>query len=279
MDGSHCRNHSHCSTLTDHLFEMIFQMHPSDFCWFSELVKVYDGSKTCHLLGGCSCLTSRMTISYEICFIPGPLRSITSCVIRNSAGLLPTVAGMRRVTLANYHHWTQLENFSSAVFLAIQSLPDDILYSVFHHLSYWRIFVLRSVHIWSVYYLTFNSCVPEIHHQTCWGLYIIGKSGPLWQSKALETSHSSGVPLLQEPIEKTCQKQRNLDTACFQWWEIPIGYLYCARYELKWSRGGRWLLLNWGGRVNIMDLGIPEPMREPLFDANDSADPLFRSTI
>jgi hypothetical protein len=177
---------------------------------------------------------------------------------------------------------------------SILSLPDEVLYRVFHHLDCWRILALRSVRIWLVYYLIPNPCVFGLHHQTCRRLYAISKSRLLWQSEALVESYSSGIPLLGEPVEnytseeleekiitraQACQKWRELDPTCFQCRKIPVGYLPGSFYELKWLPGGRWLLINMEGCVSLLDLDAPELTREPLFDASDSRDPLFCLTI
>jgi hypothetical protein len=178
--------------------------------------------------------------------------------------------------------------------MIILSLPDEVLYRVFHYLDCWGILAARSVRIWLVYHLTLNSRVSGIRHQTCWRLYAISKSLLLWQFKALETSYSSGIPLLEEPVEnytseeleekvimraRTYRKWRQLDPAYFQWRKIPIGYLYRAHCKLKWLPGGRWLILNPDGCVNIVDLDRPGQTREPLFDANDSLGSPFLPTI
>jgi hypothetical protein len=123
---------------------------------------------------------------------------------------------------------------------------------------------------------------------------MISRSRLLWRFKALEVSYSSGIPLLEEPVEnytseeleekiitraRISQRWRKLDPARFQWRNIDVGYPYQSFYELQWLPGGRWLLINLDGIVSILDLDMPKPTREPLLDASNSADPLTNSAI
>jgi hypothetical protein len=131
-------------------------------------------------------------------------------------------------------------------------------------------------------------------HQTCWRLHSIGKTRLLWECKVLEVSYSSGIPVLEGPMEtytseeleeklitraRTRQKWHNFDSENFERQWVGVRYEDDPTPEYKWLPGGRWLLLCLYGSVFITDIYAKREGFNHLFDSHDVGDRFLGSNI